>query len=1275
MKNSSNSTNLSKLSTSELCDIYLNEVGDFNDLRQIAKDDYLKLDYRISKKLWYVHTTKFKLQETVNRHAANFKHNVIRYIKRHRKNDTKQKLSKLIVSGIANSTYLIPAINEIPKAPKLDIIPKVKYGNSEEYKLSHYGMNFDEYSSIHTLYNNQYSNVLSFDEYMMLKNTYDNNDEINAEMTFESYVDDYIQKVETFNNYLFNNTNLEWKIDFTKLKWIYNKRLRQMLEDWFNNVISELTFEDKYMFHFKVNGIWHSKPMSKELCEKLYEVFMLGNFIYEMDKVPDYEYSIGNDKEITLPDWNMFEVIEISKSKRVKANKDNGGSFFPYLNNYIKDKELNEYFKRLQIFNKLTDKDNKPLDELNDCCFIYALKQTGMLDDGELNQMRLRITTRYISQKALQELCEEFNIKVYIHIIELDDDNNIIETKNVRNQRKGTSKSFIGISNASDDRTFYLNLFHNHYFIEERTHFTSDYIKHIDEIDADIEKHNKRLMKGKWVNANFEKDESKYITSRNLVIQWYKMNYFSPITFATSSLLKTYLYDNIKDENYPLEFNSNTCVKKIEDKDKNNKQKQKQKEHTYWYADFEADVSGNIHKPFMCVLQNDSGSINITFKGEKCGKQLLEYLPNDAVCYFHNLSYDWCMIINNVTAIQKVIKKGSKVYQAKILYINKHITFKDSLPIFMCKLEKLPEAFGLDNIVKELFPYKYYTLNRLESNVGIIDEAGKDEDIPWDKNKYIQFNINIDNIPGCRIDDNHFDMYKYADFYCKQDVKILRLAFEKLCDGFMKEFNIDVKNILTTPTLANEFFNRNVYYPNGHLYAVGGHVRQFISRAVYGGRCMCAYNKKWHSVKPIYDYDAVSLYPSAMHRLWTVEGKPEVLNIPDDVKDNVYNNIPEYLTKYTTSTSGIGAYVIEISITKVNKHYAFPLIVQHTVEGNINDDKYTRIKNEDGEIIKVEISETNPVTMVVDNIMLEDLIEFQHIEFKVIKGYIWNGKRDYKIQEVIQQVFESRLKYKANHNPLEQLYKLIMNSSYGKTIQKPVENDLKFFNDNDKYEKYIQKNYHKVIEVIHINDKSKIVKIKKQIDKHFNFSLLGIQVLSMSKRIMNEVMCLAFDIGCHIYYQDTDSMHIEADELPKLEEEFKKKYKRDLKGKIMGCFHSDFPTINNHNEIPKSIEAYFIAKKLYIDHLQDSTGEDDFMIRGKGLTQLSIKHAGDINNGLLKLYEKLFKGEEVQFDLAYGQPCFDMKNDFTISSRKTFIRKISSAYDIGKREDYFKYID
>ena len=37
--------------------------------------------------------------------------------------------------------------------------------------------------------------------------------------------------------------------------------------------------------------------------------------------------------------------------------------------------------------------------------------------------------------------------------------------------------------------------------------------------------------------------------------------------------------------------------------------------------------------------------------------------------------------------------------------------------------------------------------------------------------------------------------------------------------------------------------------------------------------------------------------------------------------------------------------------------------------------------------------------MIVDNIYLEDLIHFQKIEFEFIKGYYWDGKKDFRIRE------------------------------------------------------------------------------------------------------------------------------------------------------------------------------------------------------------------------------------------------------------------------------------
>ncbi|KAK8836564.1 hypothetical protein M9Y10_037498 [Tritrichomonas musculus] len=175
-----------------------------------------------------------------------------------------------------------------------------------------------------------------------------------------------------------------------------------------------------------------------------------------------------------------------------------------------------------------------------------------------------------------------------------------------------------------------------------------------------------------------------------------------------------------------------------------------------------------------------------------------------------------------------------------------------------------------------------------------------------------------------------------------------------------------------------------------------------------------------------------------MARLYTVEGRPEV------IKPNQLNL--EFLSKQ-------GAYIVEIKITKVNKHYPFPLIVRKENGLNRNDDN---------------LAPGETVNMVVDNITLEDLIEFQKIEFELIRGYYWSGARDYRIQDEIRKIFNKRLEYKKQHNPLQQLYKLIMNSCYGKTIERPVEKDYKYFDDISKLERYWFKNYYKITDVMQI---------------------------------------------------------------------------------------------------------------------------------------------------------------------------------------------------------------
>lgn len=811
-----------------------------------------------------------------------------------------------------------------------------------------------------------------------------------------------------------------------------------------------------------------------------------------------------------------------------------------------------------------------------------------------------------------------------------------VEIKQVEDQRRAKKGQTL--------RKIKTNIIDGHYFLEERTDITYSFVihKYLYKEEIPIEWRNKIYVEkeNRW---RIDNRPSRFLMSGQLISMMKAIDRvhdrlneehtcFKPLTWNEYSIMKTIYYDDIPDDDFELKYNPEFCTRKMVRSFK----KEKKDNVSYWYADFESDVSGEIHKPFMVCVQKSSGTVKKCFKGENCGKELLEFLPDGSITYFHNLAYDIRMFAK-VGKMTRMLQKGTKVMNTEMEYKDKKLIFRDTLPILNCKLSALPSMFDLKDIKKEIFPYKYYTLERLRENVGVISQCGEEEDKKWDEKDMKLFNENIDAI-GCRLGNNEFDMYKYAEFYCMQDVNILRQGFNKFCHDFLKEFRINPMDYVSISSLANEVFRQNVYLPNGNLYEYSGNVQKFIQKAVHGGRCMCAFNKKWKLNNVLTDYDAVSLYPSAMARLYTVEGVPQVF---DAFENKIFNEIPDFLNDKS-------AYVVKIEIVKVNKHYAFPLIVQKINGLNVNDDNITE-----------------PVFMYVDNIYLEDLVKFQKIEFRLIKGYYWTGKRDYRIQEEIKKLFNKRLEYKKQGNSLQQLYKLIMNSCYGKTIQKPVSSGMKF-KHGDEIDKYVSKNYEYIKEEIEISDDSHMFKVMKPLDHQFSNTLLGVQILSMSKRIMNEVMCLAYDLKCHIYYQDTDSFMIELSDLEKLENEYEKVYGRKLRGTDLGNFHPDFESING--EVPVSIESIFLMKKMYVHKLQNSKGDIAYHIRGKGLTQQSIKNKCYDEMRIydpMSLYNRLYNGESVIFDLAEGQPCFKFNKNLTVETLSEFKRKIKVSYDKG----------
>ena len=80
-------------------------------------------------------------------------------------------------------------------------------------------------------------------------------------------------------------------------------------------------------------------------------------------------------------------------------------------------------------------------------------------------------------------------------------------------------------------------------------------------------------------------------------------------------------------------------------------------------------------------------------------------------------------------------------------------------------------------------------------------------------------------------------------------------------------------------------------------------------------------------------------------------------------------------------------------------------------------------------------------------------------------------------------------------------------------------------------------------------------------------------------------MALTEDEGLNIWYQDTDSMHINYEEVEILAAASKKKYNRDLIGEDMLQIHTDFDLEWACGDI-HSTESHFLANKVCIDNLE-----------------------------------------------------------------------------------------
>lgn len=923
-------------------------------------------------------------------------------------------------------------------------------------------------------------------------------------------------------------------------------------------------------------------------------------------------------------------------------NKD--GGFFRYINT------TNEDLTRYQI---IRETDNQEI--LKKHCLIHTLELYGIKEDL-LNIITLAYDHPNVNY-PMSQLIKVANIiqkRIIIH--------------KYRNKDNKIEKIVYGklFSDVID-----IALFENHYFIYENSGFSYysannyNHVKDIDNFKNIIKKVNQKYKR---------KKTTKRCTSLQLISMFYKQKLFD----GDHHLLFKFdeYHHNIK-KNLDIPLTNIQNEQRLFTSGTKDSDNCKYSNDEIYFADFESMVNVGYHEGFLSGISKiDNNEVKI-FEMKPNNKLNWLYGMLDYVCdntaidkipkiYYHNVKYDFSLISQHLYVKNKIEKDGM-LYRICIRYRKRDILLVDSYKLISVPLRKFNDMFGLDKKLNKQEAIGYTFYNKENYNLPCVKIDSYLEHV-----KKSEKNIFLKNVKNKIFDydsvNNTFNHMKYYKYYLYYDVRVLKAGMAKFHEKMEEMTGLNAYDSLTISSLSNEYMKIKGSFDG--VYEVKGNLREFLSKAVYGGRVACLEKTKKKIInKKIADYDACSLYPSAIHRMCNEVGVP--IGMAKRIDSNNLNKKDLDKKNY---------YVVKVRINKINKKQQIPFIAYR----NNGDDLNKKQKGPRLDYINEIPKKLDYVECIIDKITLEDYITFHDIKYDIIDGVYWNEGTNKIFGEVVKELYDNRLIEKAKlkdclksgdygsaagHNCMQTLIKLMMNSAYGKTITKKTTTQNLLLRNGEKFKQYISNHFNSIKSYTEYN-KFQMSITKSAYDDGYNMAHVGTLVLSYSKRIMNEVMNTANDNNFPIYYTDTDSIHMNYDDVEKLEKLYNEKYHKNLKGKNMGNFHIDFDLKGAISEI-YSIKTIILGKKCYLDCLE-STNEKGDIIHGyhyrmKGVTKEGIlnqigKKYKDIvkYENIEKLYEGLANSESVEFLLnPKGEKVMFEYVDNHVRTRRDFIREVS----------------
>jgi len=639
----------------------------------------------------------------------------------------------------------------------------------------------------------------------------------------------------------------------------------------------------------------------------------------------------------------------------------------------------------------------------------------------------------------------------------------------------------------------------------------------------------------------------------------------------------------------------------------------------FYFADFETITQNKAgvemkHKFTLGAISNLHDNTVTSFYTME---EFLDFLPDHSKVFFHNLKYDHTQLVanKNVTVKDRLMVSGSMLF-SRIMYFGKTIYLQDSYKMISTPLVDFGEMFTLDT-KKEAISFTLYnklhwknkrhtTINKFNAQ---MKKEGKFDDIDEKTvEKFTCYRLKDGTFTKEVVKNraSYIDYTAYMKYYCERDVDVLKQGWIKFREWNIEAFDLDIAKYFTIGSLARDILEKNLCFEE--CYTLNSISKAYVRKCLIGGRTMTKDNEKIHTADILLAIDATSLYPSSM-RL----GKGFAKGKPKFYRHSTTENLQQILDK---SDYYLGKFKI---ITHPKDH------LEAEIPKNMYlDQPVLSYINEDG--VRMFVNQLPPgydKYIWMDSQTLEDGIEFQGYTFEPVHAMVWNDGFNTNIHNTIQTMFDTRVKKKIEENPAQLIFKLIMNSSYGKLSMKDIRTqsrtfknyelcldqlkieepglalfkleDIHKYKDHPAYKSlcYV-KNLKKLhddfvghsffhITQVETTDFYTHYTLKKNSlseSQNANYPHLATYVLSYSKHLMNQVVEACRATNVEILMGDTDSLHVAAKNVPQMYEYYKKKYHHDLtpENEGLGGFTEDYAT--QATKVPLALYKPIINEEL-----------------------------------------------------------------------------------------------